>query len=142
MPRKTLLLWRIRAFIIGIILILICFCLDFKLNFLAIAIITVFFGAVILWILPLFFNSYKIWVLEGSVIVKRGIFFSTTYIFPYNRFIYAKRLQSPLSKAFSLVAISLKAASSGVLIAELSKSDASDLLTQITRERSKFEKDI
>ena len=141
MPRKTLLLWRIRAFIIGILLILICSCLNFKLKFLVMAIFAVFFGSVILWILPIFFNNYKILVFESSVIIKRGAIFSTTYIFPYSRLIYVKRLQSPLSKAFSLVAISLKATSKGILIAELKKSDASDILAQITRE-NKYEKDI
>lgn len=95
-----------------------------------------FFGAVFLWILPVFLRTYRISIVNDTVIVKRGIFITTTHIFPFTKLIYTKSYTSFLAKRLNLVAISLKATASSLFIAELERADAEALLEEIARGKS------
>ena len=105
-------------------------------DFYICAAVTVSFGVVILLILPLFFRSIKIKVINDTVIVKRGIFITTTHIFPFARLIYVHRYTSLIAKRMGLSGIILKGVSSSLFLPELEEKATESLIAEITRGKS------
>ncbi len=138
LPRKTLLLWQIRAFAIGVILLSVCAYFSFTLKPFAITavVLGVIFALVVFWYLPKFFKTCKIQFINGSVVIKRGVFIKNTHILPFSRLIYTQTLVTPIAKLFSLTALTLKAARSYVFIPEMNEEDAKELLEAISRGES------
>ncbi len=138
LPRKTLLLWQIRAIALGFILLSVCGYFSFTLKPFAITavVLAVIFAIVVFWYLPKFFKTCKIQYINGSVVVKRGVFLKNTHILPFSRLIYTQTLVTPIAKAFSLTALTLKAARSYVFVPEMEKTDAEELLALISRGES------
>lgn len=129
LPKKTLLLWRIRIVFVNLFFILLAYYFRVAYSFaisLAIA-VTIISLILIFWYLPRYIKSYKIRIQNDAVIINRGVIIKTTHIMPYSRMIYSQIIITPLAKLMGLEAFSLKAARSGIFIPEMLKSDAKDI---------------
>lgn len=135
-PHKTLLLWQIRGFGIGLLLFVICAFLSFSRTFLLLATIIIisFVCAFDFWYLPRFFKSCKIRYVNQAVVIDYGVFIKNTHILPFSKLIHTQTLTTPLASAFSLMAVGLKAARSRIYIPEISKEDALTLISFLTGE--------
>lgn len=132
---KTLSLWRIRLAIIGLILIIIGIMLTTKYKFVLYITVAVafLFCILIFWYLPILFKNCRIKIDNRAVILKIGVIFKTTHVFPTFRLIYSQTLTTPLSKKMRLSGLVLKAARQKVFIPELTVSDAEEIMTLLTR---------
>lgn len=128
--KKALTLWRLRACIIGLILILTSIMLTMRYRWLIFADILIFIliFIAVFWYLPKLFNSCSCKIVNNTVILKIGVFFKTTHVFPLLRLIYSQTITTPLSKILGVTCVSLKAARNRVFIPELSVKDAEDLM--------------
>lgn len=134
LPKKTLLLWQIRMVAINLFFLLLAFYFRAAYSFaitlgVAVTIISLF---CIFWYLPRYIASYKIRIDNGAVIINRGVFVKTTHIMPYSRMIYIQIIITPIAKIMGLEAFSLKAARSSIIIPEMLKSDAKEILETLT----------
>lgn len=138
LPRKTLILWQLRALIMGIILFLLTLIartfISFPLKFLGIIgvtdlVLTVLIMAIYM---PALFKTCKIELLRQGVIVERGVFFKNTHILPFSKLIYTQTYKSPLALLLGLTAVSLKAARSRVFIPEMSEADAKAFISALS----------
>ena len=138
LPKKTLLLWQIRAVAVGFVLLGVCAYFSFTMKpfLIATAVIVLLFAGFVIWYLPKFFDSCKIQFINGSVVIKRGVFIKNTHILPFSRLIYTQTLVTPIAKFFGLTALTLKAARSHIYIPEMLKEDAEELLEAISRGES------
>ena len=57
---------------------------------------------------------------------------------PFPRFIYAEQITSPIAKAMGVSALSLKVARGFILIPEMSKEDAEDIISAISGEKDEI----
>lgn len=138
LPRKTLLLWQIRAISLGILLSLIMF-ISNSIIFMPIKIVWIAVCAIIclsvftaVFYMPLLFKTCKVVLLKQGVVVERGVLFKNTHILPFSKLIYTQTYKSPIARALGLTAVSLKAARSRVFIPEMNKNDANDLIIAIS----------
>lgn len=138
LPRKTLIIWQLRALMMGIILFLLTVIartfISFPLRLLGIIgvadlVLTVLIMALYM---PALFKTCKIELLRQGVIVERGVFFKNTHILPFSKLIYTQTYKSPLARLLGLTAVSLKAARSRVFIPEMSEADAYSLITALS----------
>ena len=136
LPRKTLLLWRIRAVLIASLLLLICLYLPLSADLtLIISTIIIFvLLAAFFWYLPKFIKSCRITVANDAVVIKRGVLVENTHILPFTRLIHTLTVQTPLAKLFSLNTVLLKAARFRIFVPELSETDAEHLIAEINSE--------
>ncbi len=143
LPRKTLLLWRIRAIIITIALLFVCAYLPLRSDFTAIisTIIIFIFFASFFWYLPKFIKSCRITVTNDSVIIKRGVIVENTHILPFTRLIHTLTVQTPIAKLLSLNTVLLKAARFRIFVPELSEHDAESLVAEINSE-ARYEQNL
>ena len=136
LPKKTLLLWRIRAVVAAALLFALCIYFYFSTTF--VYIFSALLVALLLYLcffyLPRFFKGSKIIFLNGSVVVEWGVFIKTTHILPFSRLIYAQTFTTPIAKLFGLTAVTLKAARKSILIPEMQTADAIKLIAELTRE--------
>ena len=142
LPRKTLLLWQIRGFAIGVILFLLS-CVIKDIVFLPIFVLKIIGIADIVFTLftttiymPLLFKTCKVMIINKGVVVERGIIFKNTHILPFSKLIYAQTYRTPIALWFNLTAVTLKAARSRVFIPELEDYDARDLIHSISEEKN------
>ncbi len=143
LPRKTLLLWRIRIFICLAFLLLLLWLIPLSWKF-TVIIGTIFicvFLAAFFWYLPKFIKSCRITVTNDSVIIKRGVIIENIHILPFSRLIHTLTVQTPLAKLLSLNTVLFKAARFRVFVPELSSEDAESLVMEINSE-AHYEKDI
>mgnify|MGYP006974625796 CR=1 FL=1 len=135
LPRKTLLLWQIRLAIINIIVLAVCF--YFRWGFSWILPLYIVFTALCLLLiflyLPKYIQSYSIKLMGDTVIIDCGVIIKTTQIMPYSRLIYSQTFTSPLAYKMGITAVSLKAARSRIIIPEIKKEDAQELITAISK---------
>ncbi len=143
LPRKTLLLWRIRIFICLTVLLLVLWLIPLNWKF-TVIIGTIFiclFLAAFFWYLPKFIKSCRITVINDSVIIKRGVIIENIHILPFSRLIHTLTVQTPLAKLLSLNTVLFKAARFRVFVPELSSEDAESLVMEINSE-ARYEKDL
>ncbi len=134
LPKKTLLLWRIRAAALWLFLAAICAFYSFTMRpfIIALCVLTALFLIVFFWYFPTYFRLCKIKYLKDAVIVESGVIIRVCHIMPYSRLIYTQALTTPIAKLLGLTAITLKAARSSVLVPELETCDAKELITLLT----------
>lgn len=138
LPKKTLLLWEIRIFILlilpaaaaGIAAAYIGF-LIWIFAFLCVALLVLE-----LWYIPKLFKSFEIYADCESVRISYGVIIKTSHIMPYPRLIFAQTFQTPLAKRLSLSALSLKAARTALFIPEIEEKDAEALVNTVAGEKS------
>ena len=139
LPKRTRILWQLRCFAIKVIMVLIL--MYFGPSYLFFLYTSVFLSIIgigaIVWYIPCFIKSYRIYCTNDSVVIKRGVIIKTTHIMPYSRLIYTQTYTTPIAKLFGLQALSLKAARTGVLIPEMAKSDAEKLSNLLSKEKLK-----
>lgn len=130
LPRKTLILWQLRALIAGILLIGIAFTVRvfvyFPVKFIGILAV-VDLVCVVLTVslyMPALFKTCKVELKKHGVLVERGVIFKNTHILPFSKLIYTQSYRTPVAKLMGLTAVSLKAARSRVFIPEMEKQDA------------------
>lgn len=138
LPKKTRLLWQIRAFVIFLVLLLFFLYLSksFKIFTFFAAILPLISAFFILWYLPVFFKSCNLKIINNSVIIKRGVFFQNTHIFPFSRLIYTQSFTTPLARIFGLSALTLKAARSRIFVPELETENTKRFLAMLTKGES------
>lgn len=143
LPRKTLLLWRIRITIVLAFLIVFLFFLPLSLDntLIITTVLTFIYIAASVWYLPKFIKSCRITVTNSSIIIKRGVIIENTHILPFSRLIHTLTIQTPLAKLFSLNTVLLKAARFRIFMPELSNADAESLVAEINSEEH-YEKDL
>ncbi len=128
--KKTLLLWQIRIALIWITLSAVCNIFLGEAEFFPaiISIISALFVVIDFLYLPKYFSVCKIKCLKQAVVVEKGVIFKYCHILPFSRLIFSQTINTPLSKAFGLTALTLKAARSYVFIPELKQSEANEIL--------------
>lgn len=134
LPKKTLLLWRIRTIALNLVILLLCYYFRAAYKFalgvgIVVTAISIF---AIFWYLPRYIKSYVITIDQGSVVINRGVFIKTTHIMPYSRMIYTQIIITPTAKLMGLEAFSLKAARSSIIIPEMLRADAKEILQILT----------
>ena len=143
LPRKTLLLWRIRLVLTLAFLLIFLWYLPLSSDwFLIIGSVFCFmFLAAFFWYMPKFIKSCRITVVNDSVIIKRGVIVENTHILPFSRLIHTLTVQTPLAKLFSLNTVLLKAARFRIFVPEMSVADAESLVAEINLE-AQYEQNI
>lgn len=136
LPKRTLILWQIRALLLGVFCVGLCLYFASALEILyqisfVLSIITLIVTVVYL---PLFFKSYKIELKNEAVVISYGIILKVTHIMPYSRLIYAQSFASPLARIFGLSILTLKAARSWIVIPEIEKSGAENIINHLSSE--------
>ena len=135
LSEKTLLLWRIRAIIIGLVFIIasimltkskiVLFCVSF--------LISLIFSFVIFWYLPKLLKTCSCKVVNNTVVLKIGVFFKTIHVFPLLRLIYSQTVTTPLAYIMGLTSVTLKAARNRVFIPEMNREDAKEFTEFLLR---------
>lgn len=136
LPKRTLILWQIRVIMLTAILMCICFRYSGILPLLKfcaaiIAVIGILTASIYL---PMFFKTFEILFKNQAIIINYGVFVKFSHIMPYSRLIYAQSFSTPLSNAFRVTAVSLKAARSRVIIPEIKIKDAKYIIDSLTGE--------
>ena len=138
LPRKTLLLWQIRAISFGILLSILMFVsktiVFLPIRFIWIAVFVIMSISVLtaVFYMPFLFKTCKVILLKQGVVVERGVFFKNTHILPFSKLIYTQSYRSPIARMLGLTAVSLKAARSRVFIPEMNEEDAADLIVALS----------
>ena len=137
LPKKALLLWRIRIFLLGIFLFAIClyFCTTFRWAVSVATVIGLLVLFMLFWYLPRFINSYKITIQESAVVIKSGVLIKSIHVMPFSRMIYTQTFTTPLAKKMGLTAVTLKAARSRIFLPEMTKEDAKAFIHAIGGEK-------
>ncbi len=130
LPKRTSWLWFVRVIFITFILVALCFYFSPLFSPLKIvAVIIGIIGVILAFIyLPFFFRTYKIILSNDAVIVKYGILIKVEHIMPYKRMIYAQSFETPLARILGVTAVRLKAARSYLLVAEIEKESAQEII--------------
>lgn len=136
--KNTSVLWQIRT---GIMLTALCgaglfISLKFKYVFFAvnILILTLFLGGLglIFWYIPTYFKHYELSVGNSALIIKSGVFIRHERIMPEPRLVYTQRYRTPLSHAFGLSGLLLRATRAATFSAELSDCDIDEILKEMS----------
>lgn len=137
LPKKALLLWRIRIFLLGIFLFAIClyFWTTFRWAVSVATVIGLLVLFMLFWYLPRFISSYKITIQESAVVIKSGVFIKSIHVMPFSRMIYTQTFTTPLAKKMGLTAVTLKAARSRIFLPEMTKEDAKAFIHAIGGEK-------
>lgn len=135
LPKRTLLLWQIRITLLWILLSLVFYLFSFKFEtfLIILAVIAILSLLAIFLYLPKYFSIFRIKCLKDAVVVENGIFVRRCHILPFSRLIYSQTLNTPLSKAFGVTAVTLKAARSFIFIPELLDEDSKEFLTVLVK---------
>ena len=136
LPRKTLLLWRIRiSIVLAFLLLIIKFLpLSRTITILSATVLVFIYLTAFFWYLPKFIKSCRITVTNDAVIINRGIIVTNTHILPFSRLIHTLTVQTPLARLMSLNMVMFKAARFKIFVPELSSEDASSLVDEINSE--------
>ena len=137
LPKRTLLLWQIRALIIGVIFASACLVLShiFEILSLIALILSVFVVLIVLAYLPAFFNGYEIQLKEDAIIINYGVFIKISHIMPYSRLIYAQSFATPLARIMKVATLTLKAARSLIIIPEIEIDSAKEVIKTLAKEK-------
>ena len=124
LPRKTLLLWRIRTSLLSVLSLSFSFFIKQRVLMLIWIGTNLTAGLFLIGIyLPFLFKSIKI-ILKGDfLIICSGILFKQTKIIPRIKLIYVSEFSSPLAKKYGLCAVFLHVKRSKVFIPEINKSE-------------------
>ena len=137
LPKRTLLLWQIRALIIGVLTASACLVLSriFEILSLIALVLSVLVVAIVLAYLPAFFKSYEIQLKEDAIIINYGVFIKTSHIMPYSRLIYAQSFATPLARIMKVATLTLKAARSLIIIPEIEIDSAKEVIKTLAKEK-------
>lgn len=137
LPKRTLLLWQIRALIIGVLTASACLVLSriFEILSLIALVLSVLVVAIVLAYLPAFFKSYEIQLKEDAIIINYGVFIKTSHIMPYSRLIYAQSFATPLARLMKVTTLTLKAARSIIIIPEIEYDNANEVIESLAKEK-------
>ncbi len=132
-PKKTLFLWQIRSWCIGLILFLLFVFLSKFLNEFLIGAVAVLLIclAINLFYLPLFFKTCRCRIIKSSVVIERGVLIRTTTVFPFTRLIYTQTFTTPLAKLMGVTCVGLKAARRRLFFPEIAIEDSERLIKSI-----------
>lgn len=135
LPKRTLLLWQIRITLLWILLSLVFYLFSFKFEtfLIILAVIAILSLLAIFLYLPKYFSIFRIKCLKDAVVVENGIFVKRCHILPFSRLIYSQTLNTPLSKAFGVTAVTMKAARSFIFIPEMLDDDSKEFLTVLVK---------
>ena len=136
LPKRTLLLWQIRALIIGVLTASACLVLSriFEILSLIALVLSVLVVAIVLAYLPAFFKSYEIQLKEDAIIINYGVFIKTSHIMPYSRLIYAQSFATPLARLMKVTTLTLRAARSIIIIPEIEYDNANEVIESLAKE--------
>ena len=137
LPKRTLLLWQIRALIIGVLTASACLVLSriFEILSLIALVLSVLVVAIVLAYLPAFFKSYEIQLKEDAIIINYGVFIKISHIMPYSRLIYAQSFATPLARLMKVTTLTLKAARSIIIIPEIEYDNANEVIASLAKEK-------
>lgn len=137
LPKRTLLLWQIRALIIGVLTASACLVLSriFEILSLIALVLSVLVVAIVLAYLPAFFKSYEIQLKEDAIIINYGVFIKISHIMPYSRLIYAQSFATPLARLMKVTTLTLKAARSIIIIPEIEYDNANEVIESLAKEK-------
>lgn len=139
LPKRTLILWQLRAVLISLALIgltrwilgpFFWYTIYFKIAAIIALVVTFLY-------IPLYFISYKISIKNSAIIIKHGVIIKVTHIMPFSRLLYAQSFASPLARIMKMSAITLKATRSHVIIPEISIDEVESVLKSLVSEEKK-----
>lgn len=138
-PKNTTLLWQIR---IGIMLTVFnivlyaavkLFGINFHICAVAAAVLILIGIILIFAYIPSYFKAYSIELSENALIIKSGVLLKTERIMPEPRMLYTESYHTPLSKAFGLSGLMLRASRAATFCAELRATDTNEILKEMSR---------
>ena len=137
--KSSIILWQIRICIMSttlcgaaIFLALNFGYMFFAVKVLIIALILVSFGLVF-WYIPTYFKNYELALDNRALIIKSGVFLRHERIMPEPRLIYTQRYRTPLSRAFGLSGLLLRATRAATFSAEFCDTDIDEILKEMLR---------
>ena len=140
LPKKTVVLWQLRLTVLCAVLLALVSLTLFLSKWMLILLSTLFlvFILFIAVFVPIHIKSYKIEVSRETVVINRGVIIRVNHILPFPRFIYAEKITSPIAAAMGVSALSLKVARGFILIPEMNKEDAEDIIWAISGEKNEI----
>ncbi len=135
LPKKTLLLWQIRAALLFCLPIaVLMFFYGFSYWFILPSGIILILGLITVFVyLPFYFKGFRIMVDRDMVEVECGVIIRVTHIMPFLRLIYTSSYSTPLGQLFSVSGLSLRAARSRLVLPEMKDDDIKELLEKIKK---------
>ena len=121
--KRLVFLWQIRVTLFSLPIMIIAFFIS-KFAFMAVLVLQFCFAALFL---PFYLKSCRVTLFIGYLMFERGIIFKTRSIIPYNKIIYLKCLETPLSSRFGLSLAEIKLIGSVVFLPELALQDIKKL---------------
>ena len=141
-PQKTYRLWRIRILILFVTSILSVICLAVFFGWLILptvlffAFLTVLFALVNVWLLPLYFKSYRIYSNKSIITVSKGIIFKSHIVLPNKKLISISRISLPDAQRCNLAAVFIRFYKGLVFIPEIDKNVAKELILSLSEKNN------
>lgn len=138
LPKKTVVLWQLRFTVLCALLLAMASLTLFFSKWMIIPLSALFlvFTLFITIFIPLHIKSYKIEVSRETVVINRGVIIRVNHIMPFSRFIYAEQITTPAARFMGLSALSLKVARGFILIPEMQRQDAAELIATISGDKN------
>ena len=137
LTKKSMHLWQIRITAAALIFAAVFFALVKYSAYLYIPLFACLFAGLTadIWYLPRLFCGYSIFVGKNAVIVERGVIIKTSRIMPYKRLVFAGSYMTPLGRLLGLKGVVLRAARANLIIAEIDKNSANELIYGLCGEK-------
>ncbi len=134
-PKSTIFLWQMRFVVmLTALLALVSWIWYINSYFIIFAIVLSILCVTVTFLyLPLYFKQYSLTICDNAVIIKSGVFVRHERIMPTPRLIYTERYRTPVSRAFGVSGLVLRATRAATFTAELSDADITEILKEMSQ---------
>ena len=134
-PKSTIFLWQMRFVVmLTVLLALVSWIWYINSYFIIFAIVLSILCVTVTFLyLPLYFKRYSLTLCDNAVIIKSGVFVRHERIMPSPRLIYTERYRTPVSRAFGVSGLVLRATRAATFTAELSDADITEILKEMSQ---------
>lgn len=134
-PKSTIFLWQMRFVVmLTVLLALVSWIWYINSYFIIFAIVLSILCVTVTFLyLPLYFKRYSLTICDNAVIIKSGVFVRHERIMPSPRLIYTERYRTPVSRAFGVSGLVLRATRAATFTAELSDADITEILKEMSQ---------
>ncbi len=134
-PKSTIFLWQMRFVVmLTVLLALVSWIWYINSYFIIFAIVLSILCVTVTFLyIPLYFKQYSLTICDNAVIIKSGVFVRHERIMPNPRLIYTERYRTPVSRAFGVSGLVLRATRAATFTAELSDADITEILKEMSQ---------
>ena len=130
LPAGTLRLWQLRVVMLTALVdaLIVGFGGVTKVFLIILAVPTLLGAVAVFWYLPRFHKNWRLSTKDNIIEVENGVIIKTVHILPCPRLIYAGSYATPLGRLLGLEGVTLKAARGRLILPEIYKQDAEDVI--------------